>query len=241
MCRLFETIRIEEGKPQNLGWHAARMRRSGLIMDAGCRMQDERCTMYDVRCTMYDVRCTMYDVRCTMYDVRCTMYESRATYHVSGDWLEELIHVPENMKEGIVKCNVVYEKKILEISYQQYLKRPVRSLKLVYADTLDYHVKYLDRTALDALFALRGDCDDIIIVKDGLITDTSISNLIFYDGAQWFTPANPLLEGTCRARLIAEGMVLVRDIKPDELGQYQGCKLINAMREPEEDDVVSIY
>ena len=139
------------------------------------------------------------------------------------------------MQAGIVKCKVIYEKEIVEISFKPYIKRPVLSLKLVYDDTLEYHVKYLDRTSLDALFALRGDCDDIIIVKGGLITDTSISNLIFFDGSDWITPAHPLLEGTCRARLITEGKVLLRDITQAQLGQYQGCKLINAMREPEEE------
>lgn len=209
MCRLFETIRIEDGKPQNLGWHAARMRRSGFVLDAG-------------------------------HVSRGTWDVGRVTCHVSRDWLEELIHVPENIRMGIVRCNVVYEKEIIEITYKPYVKRPVRSLKLVHASGLDYHLKCHDRSVLDALFTLRGDCDDIMIVKDGLITDTSFSNLVFFDGESWHTPAHPLLEGTCRARLLSEKRIIATDIRPSDLGRYHGCKLINAMRMPDEEEMIRV-
>jgi 4-amino-4-deoxychorismate lyase len=135
---------------------------------------------------------------------------------------------------------VVYGKEIIEISYKRYDKRPIRSLRLVSNDSLDYHVKYFDRAGLEALFAMRGDCDEIIIVKDGLITDTSISNLIFYNGVKWYTPAYPLLKGTCRDRLIFEGKIIPVDIRPEDLQKYQGCKLINAMREMEEEEMIPI-
>ena len=103
---------------------------------------------------------------------------------------------------------------IIEILFSSYVKHRVGSLKLVSADSLDYHMKFFDRASLEALFALRGECDEIIIVKGGLITDTSISNLVFYDGSRWYTPAHPLLEGTCRARLIAGGKIIPLDIQP---------------------------
>ncbi|MCX6242310.1 MAG: aminotransferase class IV [Bacteroidetes bacterium] len=213
MCRLFETIRIENGQPQHLRWHEERMRKSGLgVRDWGLGVGDSGLIPSNSFSLRYGTR----------------------------HWLESLLQLPANMKEGIVKCNVVYEKDILEISYLQYLKRPVRSLKLVYADAIDYHLKYADRTALDALFALKGDCDDIIIVKDGLITDSSISNLVFYDGIRWCTPEHPLLEGTCRARLIAGGQIEPVSIRPEDLNKYCGCKLINAMREMGEEEVVNI-
>ena len=200
MCRLFETIRIEDGRPMNLVWHEERMLRSGLMRDAGCGMEDAG--------------------------------------YVSRNWLKELISVPENMNEGIVKCNIIYDKEIIEIKFGQYVRRPVRSLKLIHARGLDYHLKYFDRSVLDTLFAERGDCDDVIIVNDGLITDTSFSNLIFFNGESWYTPARPLLEGTCRARLLSEKRIIAVDIRPSDLTRYQGCKLINAMRMPEEEEII---
>ena len=208
MCRLFETIRIENGQPLHLRWHEERMRKPGLMI------RDPRAGNLEP------------GIGLRLLD--------------SGLWLKSIIKVPENMQTGIVKCNVIYGQEILEISFRPYIKRPVRSLKLVYADAIDYHLKYADRTALDALFALKGDCDDIIIVKDGLITDSSISNLVFYDGIRWCTPEHPLLEGTCRARLIAGGQIEPVSIRPEDLNKYCGCKLINAMREMGEEEVVNI-
>lgn len=67
-----------------------------------------------------------------------------------------------------------------------------------------------------------------------------MSNLIFFDGRDWVTPANPLLKGTCRNRLLAEGSITGREIAPGDLVNYLGCKLINAMREPEEEELIPV-
>ena len=190
MCRLFETIRIENRKPLHLHWHEERMKRSM----PGFRGLD----------------------------------------------LEQMILVPAEFSMGTVKCNVVYEKEITEVSFRKYKRRPVESLRMVYSDTLDYHLKFSNRAELQALFEKRADCDDIIIVKGGRITDSSIANLVFFDGRQWFTPLHPLLEGTCRARLISGGTIIPCDIRPGDLETYQGCKLISAMRAPEEQEIIPV-
>jgi 4-amino-4-deoxychorismate lyase len=78
------------------------------------------------------------------------------------------------------------------------------------------------------------------MVQNGLITDTSISNLIFFDGKEWFTPANPILQGTCRDRLMAEGRLIAKEIRIDDLDLFIGCKLINAMRDPEEEWLIAM-
>ena len=80
------------------------------------------------------------------------------------------------------------------------------------------------------LFAKKGSCDDVIIVRNGLITDSSYANLIFFDGREWITPKVPLLEGTCRARLLASGKIKTGNIGIKELSAFKGFKLINAMR-----------
>jgi 4-amino-4-deoxychorismate lyase len=110
----------------------------------------------------------------------------------------------------------------------------------VEGDAIDYHVKFFDRSRLESLYALRGDCDDIIIVKNGLVTDTSMSNLIFLDGARWITPAEPLLAGTCRERLLSEGNITAATIRPKDLDHFIGVKLINAMRDPDEEEMIPI-
>ena len=93
--------------------------------------------------------------------------------------LESEINTPAEFSSGVVRCNIYYGPEIREISYKKYQKRIIRSLKLVTDYPGDYHLKYTDRSMLESYFALRGRCDDIIILKYGLITDTSISNIVF--------------------------------------------------------------
>jgi 4-amino-4-deoxychorismate lyase len=154
--------------------------------------------------------------------------------------LEDVIKVPPEYLKGLVRCNVYYGPAIEEITFKAYVKRQIRSLKLVASETIDYHMKYADRGSLESLLSLRGDGDDILIVKNRLITDTTMSNVIFWDGNEWFTPAKPLLAGTTRDRLLAEGKIREKDIPTGELWRYSGCKLINAMRSPEEEEMIAV-
>lgn len=129
-----------------------------------------------------------------------------------------------------MKCRVIYDGSgIKEISYEAYQMRPVHSLQLVYSDDIDYTYKSTDREALNRLFACRGERDDILIVRRGLLTDTSIANIALFDGKDWFTPKLPLLRGTCRTALIDNGIIKEKDIRPEELSSYSFVRLFNAM------------
>jgi 4-amino-4-deoxychorismate lyase len=75
----------------------------------------------------------------------------------------------------------------------------------------------------------RGDCDDILIVKDGYITDTSFSNIVFFDGEKWVTPARPLLRGTMRESLLKRNLIGEENITVDDLNKIKEARLINAM------------
>ena len=102
---------------------------------------------------------------------------------------------------------------------------------MVSADDLDYTYKYSKREKLESLFALRGACDDVLIVRKGLITDSSYANVVFFDGGQWWTPKVPLLEGTCRARLLADGQIKAAALRVEDVKPFKGLKLINALRD----------
>lgn len=142
--------------------------------------------------------------------------------------LEDYIH-PEAY-ETRTKCHVDYSRQGIErIIYTAYSPRRVRSLCLIDADGLDYHYKYADRNALDALFEKRGTADDILIVQNGLLTDTSIANIALFDGKSWFTPAHPVLEGTKRRFLLEQGTLKERDIAVDEIYTYKRLCTLNAM------------
>ncbi|NET34662.1 MAG: 4-amino-4-deoxychorismate lyase [Cyanothece sp. SIO1E1] len=143
--------------------------------------------------------------------------------------LAEALTVPTEYTKGVYKVRVEYHCDIVEVSYIPYQVRSVKSLKLINGNHIDYAYKYADRLAINMLFAERGDCDDILMVKNGLITDTSYANVILHDGQYWYTPANPIMPGTCRARLMAEGKVLPADIYVEHLKDFKEVRLINAM------------
>nr|WP_308570321.1 aminotransferase class IV family protein [uncultured Prevotella sp.] len=132
------------------------------------------------------------------------------------------------------KCHIVYSDQVLSVSYQPYHPRPVHSLQLIECDAIDYAYKYEDRDLLLSLYGQRGQCDDILIVKNGVITDTSIANIAVYDGTQWYTPAHPLLRGTQRELLLRQGLLTEREITPAELFSYRKLCTLNAMLDFEE-------
>lgn len=134
-----------------------------------------------------------------------------------------------NRTEETVKCRVVYNKEITEISYTPYRLRPVCSLRLIPADDLEYGYKSTDRKALEDLYGKRGDADDVLLVRNGLLTDTSIANIALSDGTRWYTPTFPLLKGTRRASLLKEGKITERIIRAEDIFAYSEITLFNAM------------
>lgn len=117
----------------------------------------------------------------------------------------------------------------MDVAYHEYKKREINSLKLVYDDEIEYSLKSTCRDKLDALFAQRGECDDVLIVKNSLITDTTIANIAFFDSNRWITPRIPLLKGTTRERLLREGKIFEADIAVDDLKKFSKIALMNAM------------
>ncbi len=140
--------------------------------------------------------------------------------------LTSLILPPDN---ALYRCRIIYDSAALNIAYIPYKKRVVHSLKLIQADDLEYALKYADRVELDHLFAKRGDADDILIVQNNLITDTTIANIAFFDGTQWLTPKHPLLKGTTRSRLLDEKKIFESDIHLNDLDKFTAFALMNAM------------
>jgi 4-amino-4-deoxychorismate lyase len=130
---------------------------------------------------------------------------------------------------GKVKCHIVYADTLMGITCSPYIRRPITSLRCVVANSVSYAYKWEDRSVLDALHGQRGLADEVLIVRNGLITDTSFSNVALYDGQQWFTPAHPLLKGTKRGSLIDAGQLAECEIRVIDLPHFQSISLINAM------------
>lgn len=134
--------------------------------------------------------------------------------------------VPDNAE----KCRLVYGKQIESIEFGSYKPRQIDTLKLVEADAdLDYHLKYANREALTHLHEQRGECDDVLIAKNGFITDTSYTNVVFTDGERFVTPDTYLLPGTMRANLLKLGNLVEAPISVNDIKKFTHIALINAM------------
>jgi len=154
--------------------------------------------------------------------------------------LQKAIKIPEEYKQGLFRCRVLYSAEIEKIEFLPHQYRNVESLKLVADNEIDYHLKYADREQLNQLFEQRDDCDDILIVKNNSITDSYSANPVFWDGKNWWTPDTPLLPGTQRARLIEEGEIKVCRITSSELKKYTKVGLINAMQDLESMPIIEV-
>ena len=154
--------------------------------------------------------------------------------------LDEIISVPEGCKSGIFRCRITYSDKIEKIEFLRYQLRKVESLKLVYDDTVDYRFKYTNREYLTNLFEKRGNCDDILIIKNGYITDSYTANPVFFDREKWWTSDILLLPGTQRAKLLKEGKIFMQRITKDDLPKFSKVGLINAFQSMENMPVIAI-
>ena len=135
--------------------------------------------------------------------------------------LKDFIDIKKN-----TRCRVLYDEEIIKIEYFNLVPRKFKKFKIVYSD-IEYNFKYENREKLNNL--KTDGYDEIIIVKNGLITDTTISNLAFFDGKEWFTPDTPLLEGTKRMELLEKGMIKEKKIKIEDLNRYKKIAMLNAI------------
>lgn len=154
----------------------------------------------------------------------------RELYGFADSWdLSEMIVIPDSIGNEIHKCRLSYAKEIDYIRWEPYALRTIRRIQRVYHNNIDYSHKYEDRTELNTLFAQRNDCDEILIIKNGLVTDSIYCNVAFFDGEKWFTPDTPLLPGTQRAHLLTSGMIHEATIRETDIEKYKRVKLFNAM------------
>ncbi|MFW2308283.1 aminotransferase class IV, partial [Aliarcobacter butzleri] len=71
--------------------------------------------------------------------------------------------------------------------------------------------------------------DEVIFIKNEIVTDTTIANIAIFYVNSWITSKNCLLGGTTRARLIDEKKLLEKDITMDMLKNASKVALMNAM------------
>jgi len=111
---------------------------------------------------------------------------------------------------------------------------------MVIDNTIDYAFKYADRNKLVQLTKQRGQCDDILIIRNGLVTDTSYANTIFLKDCIWYSQQKPLLMGTRLSSYLAEGRVTPLLLTPGDLHLFTQAKIINAMISIEASPVIPV-
>ena len=82
----------------------------------------------------------------------------------------------------------------------------IETFELVENNDFSYDFKFADRTEFEKM-KKKARAQEIIIVKNGQITDTSFSNLLFLKNQTWYTPKNFLLNGVQRQNLLKQGII----------------------------------
>lgn len=158
--------------------------------------------------------------------LRQTLIAHGATNMIDLDEALSKLILPSN---GYYKLRIIYDVSgVVEIACDLYFPKIWRSFEVIEATELLYDYKSTDRHAFEELKQMSS-CDEVIISKGGLITDTTYSNLVFEKGGQWFTPSSYLLAGTHRQYLLDKGIIKEARITTSNLTSFQNFKMINAM------------
>lgn len=153
--------------------------------------------------------------------------------------LNRIISVPDDLSYEPYKCRVIYSNEIINVDFQRYKKKKIDCLHIVFDDEITYFHKFEDRTQFEN--HLTGSkTGEILIVKNGLVTDTSFSNVVFSDGTKYFTPSSPLLKGTKRARLIDDGIIQEEEIRLNDIPKFKFVYLVNALMDLKEENKIPV-
>lgn len=171
------------------------------------------------------------------YNLPChTDRMNRTTRHFFGKEIKcdlAFGRIPAGMRNGLVKCRIVYSDEIHSVEFVPYSFKSIHTVAVVHDDAIEYMYKSTDRTRLDSLLKASG-CDEIIIVKNGYVTDSSSANLVLEDASGLYTPADCLLRGTKRESLLNSGMISERAVQLVDIKRAIRIFLINAMMDLED-------
>ncbi|MEI6347572.1 MAG: aminotransferase class IV [Bacteroidota bacterium] len=144
--------------------------------------------------------------------------------------LSELIKYENIPSEGLFKWKILYGCSNYKTIVDRYEPRQINKVKFVHVDSnFDYTFKYSNRVQIDELRDINSEYDEIIMVKNGYLTDSSIANLVLKQKDKLYTPNTPLLEGTQRKYLIMKDRIIEKQILYKDLGDFEGVFFINSM------------
>jgi 4-amino-4-deoxychorismate lyase len=154
--------------------------------------------------------------------------------------IEDMVLINNLNIPGTVKCRIVYSDNIEKVEFLPYSMPQVTKLKIVTSEHIEYAFKYFNREPLEQLRTLANNAHDVLIVKNGCITDTSFANIVFFDGIRWVTPSTPLLKGTKRQLYLDSQQIFEQKIRVNDILYYQKARIINAMIDLDESHDIAI-
>lgn len=86
------------------------------------------------------------------------------------------------------KLKIKYTENGIQWCISEYINKIPTSLKLIRDDTISYDLKFTERTHLDCLYQKKEQVEDVLIVKNGFITDATYSTILFTDRQKIVTP-----------------------------------------------------
>ena len=134
-------------------------------------------------------------------------------------------------EDGFFKLRIVYD---LNRNYKTqlipYAVAEIDSFQLVENNSYDYSFKFEDRKEFERM-KTKAKTEEIIVVKNNHITDTSYTNILFLKGKEWFTPTTYLLNGVMRQNLLHEKKIKETEITLQNIKEFSHFQLINAMND----------
>ncbi|WP_267403846.1 MULTISPECIES: aminotransferase class IV [unclassified Chryseobacterium] len=154
--------------------------------------------------------------------------------------LKKIFEHLEHDEDGLFKFRIVYDlDKKVRTQMIPYAIPEIEDFQLVENNSFDYSFKFEDRKELERM-KMKSKAEEIIIVKNNHITDTSFSNLLFLKGKEWFTPNTYLLNGVQRQDLLKSKEIKETEITLQNLKQFSHFQLINSLNDFDENFIYPI-
>src|SRR6056297_664115 len=129
-----------------------------------------------------------------------------------------------------VKWRIQYNALEQKAEICAFPERKIEYLQVVTDDTIAHAYKFTERDRLGVLYREKAEpADEILIIRNCLLTDAYYYNAVVKIGAQLLTPRKPRLAGVMRAYCLGEGLIQPADIRLEDLAEAKGVYLINAL------------
>ncbi|MDX8567839.1 aminotransferase class IV [Elizabethkingia sp. HX XZB] len=143
--------------------------------------------------------------------------------------LKEYFLQQNHDEHGLYKWRIIYDLNGgIHCQMIPYAVEIHNNFELINGNHLEYSFKYENRDEINKLKA-SASAEAVIFYQNGMITDTSYSNLIFRKDNEWYTPETFLLNGVMRQHLLKSGKIKTLEIGLENIKEFSHFQMINAM------------